>query len=112
LDLSPLTKKLWAERIVHRVVMDKEGRQCLILADVQDLARVKEWVMLWQQGQLATTPVQHQVSARRELFWLALARAPLSMIGLLLLVLIFIWMHLDSSWQTWLTAGYQYWPNQ
>ena len=68
LDLSPLTKKLWAERIPHRVVFSDQGQQTLLLADPQDAHRVKEWVEIWRAGHIEHTPALKIADAKAERF--------------------------------------------
>ncbi len=112
LDLSPLTKKLWAERIPHRVVFSDQGQQTLLLADPQDAHRVKEWVEIWRAGHIEHTPALKIADAKAERFWLAMARAPLSAATLLVLIVAFIWMHFDASWYSWLRLGESLWPQE
>lgn len=112
LDLSPLTKKLWAERIAHRVVFSDQGQQSLLLADPQDAQRVKEWVEIWQAGKIEDTPALKIADAKVERFWLAMARAPMSALTLLVLLLVFVVMHFDFGWQNWLRLGEDLWPQE
>ena len=101
-DLSPLTQKLWAERIVHRVVFNDDGKQCVLLGNEADLARVQYWVEQWQQGdivqQSAATPSRLSVAQLLSL----LIQTPLSALFLLTLIGFFVWMSLDSTWTDWL----------
>lgn len=111
LDLSPLTRKLWAERIAHRVVADEQGRQCLLLADAADRVRVQEWITLWKQGQMAGVSARPPAAG----WWpgvLALLQAPLSAVTLLLVWLVYVWMFTDPQWQLWLTSAESAWPHQ
>ncbi|MFY9179201.1 MAG: rhomboid family intramembrane serine protease [Venatoribacter sp.] len=112
LDLSPLTQKLWAERVPHRVVSNEQGQQCLMVANPADAARVKEWVAIWQAGNIEVTPALKNTEARAEKFWLAIAGAPLSALTLLGLIGVFVWMQFDPSWQSWLQFGQALWPNE
>ena len=50
-DLSPLTQRLWAEQIPHRVILQGD-KQCLYLAHESDLIRVKGWLQDWQNNSL------------------------------------------------------------
>jgi len=109
-DLSPLTKHLWAERIVHRVV-EQDGKQCLYLANPADSERVKVWLEQWQAGELQEPePVSAKPAIQQYLLdWI---KTPVSMALLLMFIGVFIWMHLSTSWQSWLYAGAEYWPQQ
>lgn len=109
-DLSPLTRHLWAERIAHRVV-EQDGEQMLYLADEADAQRVRQWYEEWRDGSLTeplATPVQPAFQ-QALLSWLS---TPVSVLILLLLIAVFGWMHLSDSWQDWLTMGQQYWPQE
>ncbi len=111
IDLSPLTEKLWAERIPHRVVMSTEGRQCLLLADPADVPRVQEWLQRWQRGDIHEQPAQPAHPGTLP-FWLQVFSAPLSSLALLVLVLFFGWMQFSTEWQSWLHVGAEFWPEQ
>lgn len=111
LDLAPLTQKLWAERIPHRVVMNESGRQCLLLADAADVPRVQEWVQHWQQGDIQQRPVQPVQPGSLPL-WLTVFATPVSSLILLGLVVFFGWMQFSPHWHSWLQAGAEFWPQQ
>ena len=111
LDLSPLTQKLWAERIPHRVVMNESGRQCLLLADAADVPRVQEWLQHWQQGDIQQRPAQPVQPGSLPL-WLTVFATPVSSLILLGLVVFFGWMQLSPHWHSWLQAGAEFWPQQ
>lgn len=111
LDLAPLTQKLWAERIPHRVVMNESGRQCLLLADAADVPRVQEWVQHWQQGDIQQRPAQPVQPGSLPL-WLTVFATPVSSLILLGLVVFFGWMQFSPHWHSWLQAGAEFWPQQ
>ncbi len=111
LDLAPLTQKLWAERIPHRVVMNESGRQCLLLADAADVPRVQEWVQHWQQGNIQQRPAQPVQPGSLPL-WLTVFATPVSSLILLGLVIFFGWMQFSPHWHSWLQAGAEFWPQQ
>ena len=110
-DLSPLTQRLWAERIAHRVIDQADGQQCLYLADGRHAPQVKQWLEEWQAGQITPLPAE----AVEPKLWqglLQLLVTPLSTFILLLLPAVFIWMHFSTGWQSWVSAGADYWPEQ
>lgn len=109
-DLSPLTRHLWAERIAHRVV-EQDGEQMLYLADEADAQRVRQWYEAWREGSL-TEPVATPVQPAFQQVLLSWLATPVSVLILLLLLAVFGWMHLSDSWQDWLTMGQQYWPQE
>lgn len=111
LDLAPLTQKLWAERIPHRVVMNESGRQCLLLADAADVPRVQEWLQHWQQGDIQQRPAQPVQPGSLPL-WLTVFATPVSSLILLGLVVFFGWMQFSPHWHSWLQAGAEFWPQQ
>ena len=111
LDLAPLTQKLWAERIPHRVVMNEAGRQCLLLADAADVPRVQEWLQHWQQGDIQQRPAQPVQPGSLPL-WLTVFATPVSSVILLGLVVFFGWMQVSTDWHSWLQAGAEFWPQQ
>ncbi len=109
-DLSPLTQRLWAERIAHRVI-DQEGQQCLYLADAGHAPQVKQWLEEWQAGQISPLPPE----AVEPKIWhglLQLLATPFSTFILLLLPAVFAWMHFSADWQNWLSSGAELWPEQ
>lgn len=109
-DLSPLTRHLWAERIAHRVV-EQNGKQCLYVADPADAGRVQQWLDEWRRGELAEPlPEAVQPGIQQALLgWLA---TPVSVLLLLLFIAVFIWMQFSAAWQVWLQSGAAYWPQQ
>ena len=111
LDLSPLTRKLWAERIPHRIVTDEQGRQCLLLADPADIERVREWVAHWQQGTIDELPAQPTQPGNFP-WLLTVFRTPCSSLALILLVFFYAWMSFSSDWHPWLISGADLWPQQ
>lgn len=111
LDLSPLTQKLWAERIPHRVVQDNDGKQCVLLANPADIERVRYWVEQWRSGDIQQAQVQSPVANQRVAALLAVTAAPVSAVILLLLIGVFIWQNFSPEWQQWVRLGSDYWPN-
>lgn len=113
LNLAPLTEKLWAERLAHRVVSDAEGQQLLLLADAQDVERVRFWIEQWQAGAIEQTQAQPAAS---QSWWLALQRSvqttPLSLLFLGVIVAVFFAQTQGGFWHAWLTLGSEYWPQQ
>ncbi|ASP40502.1 hypothetical protein CHH28_18315 [Bacterioplanes sanyensis] len=108
-DLSPLTKQLWAERVAHRVIVE-DGQQHLLVAEAEDAERVKALLEQWQAGQLQQQPPAHDARAWQAL--LSLTAMPVSSIGLLLLWLVYGWMQISTEWQPWLMLGAELWPQQ
>lgn len=109
-DLSPLTQRLWAERIVHRVI-NQEGQQCLYLADAAHAPQVKQWLEEWQTGPITPLPAE-AVAPKLWQGLLQLMATPLTTFILLLLPAVFIWMHFSADWQYWLGSGAEFWPGQ
>jgi len=109
LDLSPLTQRLWANKIPHRVVM-QDDKQCLYLADARDQEQVKTWLDEWQQGELDQQDLVPEVRSGNWL--LKLAEAPLALLCIPLFLAVFGWMHLSSDWNNWLLLGAELWPEQ
>lgn len=109
-DLSPLTRHLWAERIAHRVV-EQGDEQFLYLAHEEDAARVRAWYEQWREGQLqAPEPVKRPPALKQ--FLAAGLQTPVSLIFLLLFIAVFLWMQVSPEWQDWLVTGAQWWPQQ
>lgn len=108
-DLSPLTQRLWAQKIPHRVVQ-QQGKQCLYLADGTHLEQIKGWLDEWQQGELDQSDLIPE--ARSGAWLLAIVQAPLTAAVMLLFIAFFIWMNISPGWQTWLTLGQDLWPQQ
>lgn len=112
LDLSPLTSKLWAERIAHRVIEDEQGMQCLLLAHPKDIQRVRFLVESWRSGNIAQVPVASTKSNQSAMALLAISAAPVSFLFLLALGMIFLWQNFSTEWVGWLHLGANYWPEQ
>lgn len=110
LNLVPLTSRLWAEKIPHRVVTNHENKQCLLLANPADKARVDELLTLWKQGELEYLPIEKAPRASHGNVTTAIAKAPVSVVTLAILVLMYIWMHLSTEWYSWLTTAEHLWP--
>lgn len=109
-NLAPLTQKLWAERIPHRVIEDDQGQQCLLLANPADIPRVQEWLELWRAGGIDNAPTQQPAST--SIFWKTLFAAPLSLAIVLLVAGSFVWMHFSNEWLSWLRTAQELWPQQ
>lgn len=110
LNLSPLTNKLWAERIPHRVVMDAQGQQNLLLANPSDSERVRFWVEQWRAGSIEHTEVQSPVASNRAAALLNLMASPFSALFLLLIAGMFFAQTQSDFWHPWLSLGHEYWP--
>ncbi|WP_430461993.1 rhomboid family intramembrane serine protease [Thalassolituus sp. LLYu03] len=109
-DLSPLTRHLWAERIAHRVV-EQGDEQLLYLANESDAPKVRAWYEAWKEGQLNAPEPQAPKPVVRHFLAEAL-QTPLSLLGLLLFVLMFVWMSVSNDWLSWLKTGEALWPAQ
>lgn len=112
-NLSPLTERLWANKIPHRVVV-QDGKQCLLLAREGDLPQVKTWLEEWQNNQLDQTdliPDSADGSAMMKGL-LNIAEAPLATLCIPLFVMMFAWMHISTDWNQWLLLGESLWPQQ
>ena len=58
-DLSPLTRHLWARRIVHRVIEQhgeqndgQDPQQVLFIVNPADLAQIQVLIEQWREGSL------------------------------------------------------------
>jgi GlpG protein len=109
IDLGPLTRHLWANRIAHRVV-EQDGQQRLYLARTEDIPQVKIWISQWREGQLADAVAAPVKPLSR--FLVALAEVPVTLLVLLFLVAVFLWMQVSPEWQVWTIPGTEYWPDQ
>lgn len=106
-DLSPLTGRLWANKIAHRVIT-QEGKQCLYLADDRDMAQVQTWLEEWQQGQLDEADL---ISESHSGSWvLKISEAPLAFLFIPLFASVFAWMHISTDWNAWVMLGQALWP--
>lgn len=112
LNLSPLTQKLWVERIPHRVVLNEQGQQCLLLGNEKDIERVRYWVEQWRAGSIHQAEVNSPRANNRVAFFLAFMASPFSVAFLILLAGIFFWQTQSTFWQQWLTLGNEFWPAQ
>lgn len=113
INLAPLTAKLWAERISHRVVIHPTtGEQQLLVATRQDLDRVNFWLEKWQTGELAATPANQQPSQFKAKLIKAWQLTPLTSFVLAALLGFYLLMQLTSFWHSWLTNGLVFWPHQ
>jgi len=106
-DLSPLTKRLWAEHIPHRVFSEQQ-QQLLYLADAGDLPRVKGWLEDWRNDSLDPHDLAPEIALSQQ--WLSLLQAPLTLIVGVLIVAVFLWMQTSNDWHRWLLAGESQWP--
>lgn len=112
-NLSPLTSKLWAERLPHRVVQHpKTGEQQLLVSNEAHLARVHFWLAQWQAGELAATPASKPVSRLPAEIYSTIQQTPLTALGLVVLTLVFLAMQLIDFWHSWLATGLDLWPNE
>lgn len=112
INLAPLTAKLWAERLSHRVVVHPStGEQQLLVASSQDLARVNFWLEQWQLGELETTPANQQPSQFKAKLAKAFQQAPLTSLVLIALVGFYLVMQFSSFWHSWLSTGQELWPH-
>lgn len=112
-NLAPLTARLWAERITHRVFIHPEtGEQRLILANQLDTPRVRFWVEKWEAGELAATPVNKQPSQVKAKLIRAMQLTPLTGVVLVFLLGFFVLMQFTSFWHSWLFTGQEFWPSQ
>ena len=92
-DLSPLTRHLWSEKIVHRVV-EEGNQQVLLIVDPDDIDRIKELLDDWREGSL---PEPEPVTTSGTSIVQRLAAVPLT-VGLMLLVVgVFGWQHLSND---------------
>lgn len=107
LDLSPLTRHLWAERVVHRVV-ENGDKQVLLLADPADVERIRELLEDWKNGTLSE-PVEQLPEPGTGLL-ARLLSTPLTLALVVLLTLVFGWQHVSSDWVAWLQNGDALWP--
>ncbi|MBN57284.1 MAG: rhomboid family intramembrane serine protease [Thalassolituus sp.] len=106
-DLSPLTRHLWSEKIVHRVV-EEGNQQVLLIADPDDIDRIKELLDDWREGSL---PEPEPVTTSGTSIVQRLAAVPLT-VGLMLLVVgVFGWQHLSNDWHGWLENSQALWPD-
>lgn len=108
-DLSPVTRRLWAEKIPHRVLIE-HGQQYVYLARPDDLPLVQSWLQQWQDN--SSLPMPESADRDRSVWlWGALA-TPLTSVMLLLWLIVFGWMSISSDWQVWLTQYESAWPQQ
>lgn len=106
-DLSPLTRHLWAERVVHRVV-ESGDQQILLLANPADVERIRELLEEWRDGELGE-PVAVAEKAENSLFT-RLKSTPLTLFICVALILVFGWQHVSADWISWLKNGEALWP--
>ena len=90
INLSPITERLWQEKIPHRVV-NQDGSQDLWVARIEDAEQVKIWVQQWQAGELSAKPESNdlpwQVNAQKNI--IAFSRFPITVTMMIILWLIF-----------------------
>ena len=106
-DLSPVTSHLWAERIVHRVI-EEGDQQILLLADPEDVERIRELLEEWQSGELSEPTEQAPDPGGG--FFARLKSTPLTLSLIIFLILVFGWQHVSSDWISWLKNGEDLWP--
>lgn len=111
-DLSPVTRQLWAHRIAHRVVA-QNGKQCLLLGDPADLEQVRQWVEEWQAGTLQapdTGPVAAGSSTR---VLMSLSQSPFTALMILVWLVSFAVLEWQPQWLIeWMLPAVEYWPQQ
>lgn len=109
-NLTPLTRQLWAHRIPHRVVF-LDGKQQLLLGDPSDIAQVREWVDEWKAGQL-DKPDAHQASAgAMTRLFLIIGESPFTVSMLLVWTAILLIGWFDPMVLLhWSTPGFEFWP--
>lgn len=91
INLSPITERLWQEKIPHRVVLN-EGSQDLWVARPEDAEQVKIWVEAWQAGELSAKPDKTENTpwqVKTQQLMLLASRFPITVIVLLVLASIF-----------------------
>ncbi len=92
-DLSPLTRHLWSEKIVHRVV-EEGNQQVLLIADPDDIERIKELLDDWSEGSLAE-PVP--VGSSGPSIIQRLTAVPLTVALIVLVACVFGWQHFSND---------------
>ncbi|MBM95213.1 MAG: hypothetical protein CMI09_05130 [Oceanospirillaceae bacterium] len=111
-DLSPLTRQLWAHRIVHRVVF-KDGKQCLLLADPANLDQVRQWVEEWQAGTLRDPDNGPVAAGTVTKAMMVIGQAPVAFVMILAWLLLYAVLNIQPEWLfEWTLPAMEYWPEQ
>lgn len=107
-DLRTLTSQLWANGVTHRVV-EQNDQQILILANINDAPKAQQWVEQFQLGELemAETPV---IKTSYNFFALV-HKTPVTLIGAIIFILMFVFQQFSNYWHDWLMLGEFVWPN-
>lgn len=108
-DLSPLTRHLWARRIVHRVI-ENGNEQVLWIVNPADVEPIQSLLEQWRNGQLSEP--EGTVSVTGPSLLDRIKSAPLTSVLVLALVLIFGWQHISDGWHSWLSENSALWPSQ
>lgn len=108
-DLSPLTRHLWARRIVHRVI-ENGDEQVLWIVNPADVEPIQSLLEQWRNGQLSEP--EGTVSVTGPSLLDRIKSAPLTSVLVLALVLIFGWQHISDGWHSWLSENSALWPSQ
>lgn len=108
-DLSPLTRHLWARRIVHRVI-ENGDEQVLWIVNPADVEPIQSLLEQWRNGQLSEP--EGTVSVTGPSLLDRIKSAPLTSVLVLALVLIFGWQHISDGWHSWLSENCALWPSQ
>lgn len=121
-DLSPLTRHLWARRIVHRVVeqrvTDQNGeqydgqdpQQVLFIVNPADLAQIQILIEQWREGSLGEP--EARVASKGPTLVDRFKLAPITALIVFVLIMIFGWQHISTDWHDWLTHSEPLWPSQ
>jgi len=110
LDLSPVTQRLWAEKIVHRVI-EIEGEQCLFIADPRQFPLVKGFIDDWHNGVRVEEP-KESVSVGIFAGVMSALQTPVTLALVILLPLVYLAMQFSPFWHEWVSAGQTLWPEQ
>lgn len=106
-DLSPLTRHLWAEKIAHRVV-EEGNQQILFIMNPADADRIKELLAQWESQQLGNPTG----APRESLSWAArVMQVPLTVALIFTIFAVFIWQQSSNDWHSWLTQSQTNWPD-
>lgn len=108
-DLSPLTRHLWARRIVHRVV-EQQDQQVLLIVNPADADTIQILLAQWREGVLAE-PAE-TVPNKGPSFYDRIASVPLTALIIIVLIGVFAWQHFSPDWHAWLTYNETLWPAQ
>lgn len=111
-DLSPITRQLWAHRIIHRVVME-DGKQCLLLANPADVDQVRQWVEEWKAGTLVKPESGPVAAGSMTRVMMTLGQSPFAFLMILAWVALYLVWEFQPDWLLlWSLPGAEYWPQQ